>query len=123
MTLTINHEGHKMKRNEEKINEWRALLEEKKARELTIKAFCQEKNITPAQFYYYQAIIKNPNKSQDKWQKQKTNKTEIKPIQIINSTVKENSLRFILPNSLQCILPRDMAVDEIKKTLELVLSC
>lgn len=109
---------------EEKLNEWRVLLEERRQKGLTVKEFCKEKNITPAKFYYYQEIITKPEKSQEKIQKQKNKSTYIKPIQIINSASKENTtIRFILPNSLQCILPRDMSPHEIKAILELVMSC
>lgn len=112
-----------MKRDEEKLNEWRAFLEERKERKLTVKEFCQEKNITPAQFYYYQGIINNPEKSQPP-KAQKSRFSNIKPIQIVKTADKENTtIRFILPNSLQCILPRDMSHQEIKAILELVMSC
>lgn len=97
------------------------LLEERKQRNLTINDFCQEKNITPSQFYYYQQCINNPEKAKTV---KKNSSPKIKPIQIINPTAKENTvIRFILPNSLQCILPSDMSPHDIKAILELAMSC
>lgn len=110
--------------SEEKLNAWSRLFEERKQKKLPVKEFCKEKNITSAQFYYYHGIINKPNGPQVKIKKHKNTTSNIKPIQIINSAAKENiSIRFILPNSLQCILPRDMSAHEIKAILELVMSC
>jgi hypothetical protein len=106
-----------------KLNEWRLLLEERKQKGLPIKEFCQEKNITPPQYYYYQGLINSPEKLK-KIKTPKNKPSPIKPIQLINSPSKENAgIRFILPNNLQCILPRDMALNEIKAILEMVMSC
>lgn len=113
-----------MKINEEKVNEWRLLLNEHKQSGLSIKNFCKERNITPAIFYYYRDIIEKPNKQQIRIEKKEAVVPDIKPIQIINSPSKDNSpIRFIMPNSIQCILPRDMLPREIKSILEVLMSC
>ena len=109
---------------EKKLNEWRLLIEERKSRGIWIKDFCKEKNITTAQFYYYQKIITTQNKPQVDIKNQKKKRADIKPIQIVNTQSKESSIiRFILPNSMQCVLPREMTAHEIKAILELMMSC
>ena len=113
-----------MQMNEEKLNEWRVLLEERKERKLTVNAFCEEKKITPSQFYYYQQLANKKEKTQAAVKPKKDHLLNIKPIQIVKAENKENVvIRFVLPNSLQCILPRDMSPHEIKAILELAITC
>ncbi len=107
------------KTSEEKLNEWKNLIAEKKQSKLKIKDFCKEKNITPAQYYYYHAIINSAKKADIE-----RTASKIAPIKIINSHLQEQSfIRLILPNSLQCFLPRNMSLPEIKSMLEVLMSC
>jgi hypothetical protein len=109
---------------EEKLNIWRKLFEEREQSGLSIKEYCKVKNIAPSQFYYYQNIITKPNKAQEISKKQKDTAAGIKPIQLISSAAKESSsIRLILPNSLQCVLPREISPHEIKTILEVLMSC
>jgi len=109
-----------MKITEEKLQEWKLLLDERKHRGLKIEEFCKEKNITASQFYYFQKRVKQFETKKDPV----IDKTVMQPIKIMTSQTKENTvIRFILPNSLQCVLPRDMTISEIKSILELVIAC
>jgi hypothetical protein len=110
-----------MRYSEEKLNKWRSWFEEKKEKGITIKEFCKEKDISNSQFYYYHDLVYKPEKRQ----KEKADQSsKVKPIQIVNPMPKENAtIRFILPNNLQCMLPRDMTLQEIKTILELMMSC
>lgn len=106
--------------NEEKHDAWRNLIAEKKQSGLKVNDFCKEKNITPAQFYYYHAMINRPKKSIAI----KQENSKVTPIKIVNpAPLEPNVIRFILPNSLQCILPRNMPLQEIKAMLEVLMSC
>ena len=118
----------KNSRREEKLNEWKQLLEERERNKLTISEFCKQKNITASTFYYYQDLIKYPNKlsqkrSQDK--EREKNARSIKPIKVLNSTVQlENKvIRINLPNSVQCIFPIEISIQEMKSIIEMLLSC
>jgi hypothetical protein len=83
-----------------------------------LKDFCKEKNITPPQFYYYHGTINRPKKVI------KEENSKITPIKIINAASSEqNVMRFILPNSIQCILPRNIPLSELKAMLEVLMSC
>lgn len=62
---------------EEKLNEWRLLFEERQQRKITVKELCKEKNISPAQFYYYQEIINKPKKLQVQIKNQKEKRLRI----------------------------------------------
>lgn len=105
--------------NEEKLNEWKYLIDEKKRNKLKLNDFCKEKNITPAQYYYYHALLNRTKKITDKKEV-----SQITPVKIINSNIQEQTvIRFILPNSLQCFLPRGMPLSEIKAMLEALMSC
>ncbi|MHB1948132.1 MAG: IS66 family insertion sequence element accessory protein TnpA [Gammaproteobacteria bacterium] len=106
--------------SEDKLNKWRNLINEKKQSGLSLTEFCKEKNISAAQYYYYHAIINRPNKEIKHKDFRNTN---LKPIQILNPKNENVDIRFILPNSMQCVLPRDMTAQEIKNILEIVMSC
>ena len=106
--------------SEEKLDAWRNLIAEKKQSSLRVNDFCKEKNITPAQFYYYHAMINRSKKSIAI----KQGNAKVTPIKIVNPVpLEQSSIRFILPNSLQCVLPRNMPLQEIKAMLEVLLSC
>jgi len=109
--------------SEDKLKEWRLLIEERREKGITVKALCKERNVTPAQFYYYQGIITRPHKQPLKVKNGRLKSETIKPVKIVNNITKETGIRFILPNSLQCVLPRDLSPHEIKIILELVMSC
>jgi len=104
--------------SEEKLNEWKNLIAEKKQSNLMLKDFCKGKNITTAQYYYYHALINSQKKVAVKKET-----SQIAPIKIISQNIQEQPLRFVLPNSLQCILPRNMPLSEIKAMLEVLMSC
>ena len=108
-----------MKISDERINEWKTLIEERKQRRIKVDEFCKEKNITIPQFYYYHKQVSKHQRPKN----QDTVNSVIKPIQIVNHTAKEAVIRFILPNSVQCVLPRDMSLAEIKGILEAVMTC
>jgi len=108
-----------MKINDEKINEWKILIEERKQRGIKVDEFCKEKNITIPQFYYYH---KQVNKNQTQKTKVSSN-PNVKPLHIVNHTSNETVIRIILPNSMQCVLPRDLSLKEIQGILEVIMSC
>jgi hypothetical protein len=105
--------------NDDKLIFWKKFIEEQKKSGLLIKDFCKEKNISTGKYYYYYAML---NKSKTIPSKPIGNNL-IKPINVVNPLPKENVIRFILPNNLQCILPRDMSLSEMKSILQLVISC
>ena len=108
---------------EERLKKWRALFDERKEKGLTIKEFCKEKEISQSQFYYYHDLLYKPEKEQGQ-KEEKHKSSNIKPIKLVNASAKENTtIHFIMPNNLQCFLPRDMASQEIKTILELMMSC
>ncbi len=106
--------------SEEKLNTWKKLIAEKKQSGLRVNDFCKGKNITPAQFYYYHGIINRPQKAINV----KQENAKVAPVKIVNpAPIEQNMIRFILPNNLQCILPRNMSLSEIKTILGVLMSC
>jgi len=86
------------------------------------------KNITTSRYYYYQDLIKYPEKlklkkQNDKLKKEPTNK--LKPIKVMSTHVQheQTTIRLNLPNSVQCIFPSDMPISEMKAIIEMLLSC
>jgi hypothetical protein len=112
--------------NDEKLIFWQKLIEEQKKSGLLIKDFCKGKNIGTGKYYYYYGMLNklkmdSPKKLNASSKPIPNNLT--RPINIVNTPPKENVIRFILPNNLQCVLPRDMSLSEIKSILQLVISC
>lgn len=106
--------------SKEKLDLWKKLIEEKNQSGLLVKDFCKEKNITPATFYYYHAIVNGDKKSHST----KKGKTNFQPIKLAHSAQTEQSvIRFILPNGLQCVFPRNISPQEIKNIMEIIRSC
>jgi hypothetical protein len=108
-----------MKISDERLKEWKLLIDERKRRGIKVDEFCKEKNITIPQFYYYH---KQVNKNQNQKSKS-SNNPNVKPLHIVNNTSKETVIRIILPNSVQCVLPRDMLLTEIQGILGIIMSC
>src|SRR5689334_5860184 len=107
--------GSMMKSNQEKIAEWRNLIEEQKLSKLTIRQFCTANNLTPSQFYYFKKEIAKNDISKANIKPEKS--IELKPIHVTHGSKEMASIRFILPNGMQCILPKDISVNEIKAIL------
>lgn len=112
----------------ERLIEWKALLEEREQNNVPIAEFCRQKNISPSRYYYYQELIKKPEKTKIKKQVKKNENqpsSKVAQIKIVNpSPSKEHEvIRLILPNSIQCILPKDLSIQEMKIIVEALLSC
>ena len=113
------------KSDEEKLQYWRDLLKEQEQSGLRIREFCKQKNITPSRYYYYQQLINNPEKMAIKREQKKTlRQTKLIPIKMQTTINKAGeTIKLILPNSMQCIIPAEMDLNKIKALLAVLTSC
>jgi len=102
----------------ERHAKWQALIEEQEKSGQTQAAFCKQHEISSAQFSYYRGLIKA-----------KTNNklTDSNLFSAIHMKKNESNslaeIRIVLPNGFQCYLPTHLDVSQVKKWMEVLLSC
>jgi len=103
---------------EDRRAKWQSLVEEQEISGLTQSVFCKSRNLVLSQFVYYRGLIKA---------KESTNAVGVKsftPIQV--SKIESNSaseIRIVLPNGFQCYVSSRVEVLQIKRLVEVLLTC
>jgi hypothetical protein len=106
--------------NQEKYENWKKLIEEQEISGLSQREFCQQKDVVLSQFGYY--------RSQLRMQSQNSNsqKAQFTPIKISDKdsiATKSAEIKLILPNGFQCTFPSHIEAVQIKRLIEVFLSC
>lgn len=111
--------------DEEKLQYWQLIFEEQKQSGLSVTEFCKQRSIVPSRYYYYQELIYHPERLKLKQdQKKKQSKAQLLPVKVSTSDIKtDNSIKLILPNSMQCIMPSDMDIVKVKALVTALMSC
>ena len=99
----------------ERHAKWRILVEEHEKSGLSQREFCMQHSLVVSQFNYY--------RTQFKAQQPSKNINELMPIQLQKNSSGSNEIRLLLPNGLQCILPSQLDVIQIRRLVEVLLSC
>lgn len=95
---------------------WQALVNQQKQSGLTQREFCKQQ-LKLSTFAYYSSVFGNKKKNQ------KEIPTFI-PVEIKNSSKpKTVKLKIIFPNGIQCFLPENLQVNNIKKFIEALNAC
>jgi hypothetical protein len=109
-----------MKSDEQKIRRatWRKIVDEYLSIDLTQKAFCEQRNISLPQFVYYHGQFRRENEPQ----------AEISgfvPVKIphYEKSVTANEIKLSLPNGFQCTFPIHTYAAQLKRLVEVLLSC
>ncbi len=105
--------------NERALNreKWQKLIEEQEKSGLTQAEFCQQRNIVLSQFVYYRGITKGKSKSPPE-------SNPLMPIKISKPLSKISSeIKLVLPNGLQCMVPSEIDITQIKLLVEALLRC
>ena len=105
--------------NERALNRerWQGLIEEQSKSGLTQAEFCKQHNIVLSQFVYYRGISKGKTKSPSEH-------NELMPIKISKPHSKVSSeIKLLLPNGLQCLVPSEIDITQIKLLVETLLRC
>ena len=108
-------------------SEWQALIDEQIVSGLSKTKFCQQKGIAISRFYYHLNLLKPAAENdQAKVLSSKPSSTLI-PIQIKDSARKaianECSIRLLLKNGLECVLPSSIGNKRMKEIIEVLISC
>lgn len=102
----------------DRYTKWRTLIDEQEKSGLSQSEFCRQHNIVFSQFCYYRGILKANDHSRSK-------KPELfSPVQFKKSETKlSDEIKIILPNGFQCHLPVSIDSLQLKKLMEVLLSC
>lgn len=102
--------------------EWRKIIEEQASSGLSIVSFCKQKGIKAEKFYYHADTLK-----ESKHKKIKDNPdflpVEVTPLFQNKECINQLSIRIILKNGIECILPEGITGDYIKEVVEVLQKC
>jgi hypothetical protein len=108
------------------VMNWPLLIEEQSKSGLSKAAFCRQKGVKAAHFYYQQTMLKQRHVSLPAKLRNEDPCSLLMPIAIkkIESTQLPESLpiRF-LKNGLECIVPSTMDMQCIKAIVEVLVAC
>lgn len=112
-----------MQINENHHNEWQKLIEEQKTSGLSKRAFCKQRGINVEKFYYHARGVTRLKSGM------LINQTsQFLPVQVKKSTLpvkatEHSSIRLILKNGIECILPDGIESKRIKEVIEVLQQC
>jgi hypothetical protein len=98
-----------------KREEWKSLIATQAKSGLTQKVFCAQNNLSFAKFGYYCKILKTQSSDCKSI-------ATFAPIKISQHPI-ESEVRLNLPNGFQCIFSSATDIAQIKKLIEVCLSC
>lgn len=101
--------------NDNKLTEYQKLIAEQKESGLSIKEFCNQKNISIGKWNYCRLALR---KSQD------LASGKLSPVKVINKISNENGdIKLALPNGFQLALPLNVDLNRVRQLVEALLSC
>jgi hypothetical protein len=96
--------------------DWGKLLEEQEKSGLSQAEFCRQHEIEPSKFSYYRVRIKKKQRADD------SNRGEFKRVHVASVNANDE-IKIVLPNGCQCIVSYRSDVLQIKKIIEVLMSC
>jgi hypothetical protein len=98
-------------------DKWRKIIDEYLQCGMTQKAFCEQRSLSLPQLVYYHVLFKK-----DKESLAKSSFVQVK-IPDRDKAVITSEIKLSLPNGFQCSFPSHTDVDQIKRLIEVLLSC
>ena len=97
--------------------DWTSLIAEQEKSGLSQKEFCNHRGLILSQFVYHRCSKKSKTTQ--------AAKSVLKPVKIISKepSVTSGDIRLSLPNGFQCSFPCSLDVIQIKRLIEVLLSC
>lgn len=104
---------------EQRNIKWRELIKEQHKSGMTQKEFCKHKNITLPQFTYYNCLLKNKDNALVK------KISSFAPVKILdkNNMTPSREIKLSLPNGFQFTFSSDFDVMQMKRLVEVLLTC
>ena len=117
-----------MQLKENSLIDWASLIAEQNKSGLNKAAFCRQKGIKPPHFYYYQSIFKERNKSLPSEMREEKTSPLLVPVEIkkavdVHKLAESQSIRFLLKNGMECVLPSAMDIRRLKEIIEVLVTC
>lgn len=105
--------------NEERHAEWYKLVEDQEKSGLSQKEFCNQQNLVLSKFVYYRCLLKNKEKTAT------LNKASFTPVKVLpkETTTISGEIKLSLPNGFQCAFPSYIESIQIKRLVEVLLTC
>jgi hypothetical protein len=99
--------------------DWESLIAEQEKSGLTQGKFCMQHDLGLSQFVYQRSMLKNKDKVIQ------TAEPALKPVKVIGKEPSSTSgdIRLSLPNGFQCSFPCSLDVSQVKRLVEVLLSC
>jgi hypothetical protein len=106
------------KNSDNKSRDWNNLIAEQEQSGLSQKEFCNQRGLVLSQFVYYRC-------SKNKSKTTQVSESVLKPVKVISkeSSTTSGDIRLSLPNGFQCSFPCSFDVIQIKRLVEVLLSC
>jgi hypothetical protein len=104
---------------QERYAQWKKLVEDQEKSGLSQKEFCNQQNIVLSKFVYYRCLLKNKEKAVA------INKTSFLPIKVLpkEQSVVSSEIKLSLPNGFHCVFPSHLEPIQLKRLIEVLLSC
>lgn len=109
-----------MKNDEQNLRreKWAKLVDDYEKSDMTQKAFCEQHQLSLPQLVYYYSQFK-PKKN---LLKNKPTFTQVK-IATQEKNVSTGEIKLSLPNGFQCSFPSLIDISQVKRLIEVLLSC
>ncbi len=107
--------------------DWPLLIAEQAKSGLSKAAFCRQKGVKTAHFYYQQMMQAKRKKNHPVPLQEKGSHSLLMPIEIKKienpKPIEALPLRFLLKNGLECILPSAIDSKRLKEIIEVFITC
>ncbi len=94
--------------------DWKSLIAEQEGSGLSQKEFCKQRGLVLSQFVYHRCSFKNKNIQ--------TVKPALRPVKVIGNESSVD-IRVSLPNGFQCSFPCSIDMSQVKRLIEVLMSC
>lgn len=98
--------------------DWKSLITEQENSGLSQKEFCNQRGLVLSQFVYYRC-------SKNKSKTTQAAESLLKPVKVVSkeSSATSGDIRLSLPNGFQCSFPCSFDAIQVKRLIEVLLSC
>lgn len=98
--------------------DWKALIAEQEISGLSQREFCRQRDLVLSQFVYYRHSSRKKDKTINP-------EPSLKPVRLTGneSSAISGDIRLSLPNGFQCSFPCTIETNQIRRLVEVLLSC
>lgn len=116
-----------MQARRKQLPDWSSLVEEQSKSGLSKAAFCKQKGVKAAKFYYHQMKLECRVEPSRSLPEVEGCIPALIPIGIKksedNELIDNVPIRFIFRNGMECLLPNDITIKRLKDLVEVLMTC